>query len=48
MEYFARKNCPPSENDSFFIPKSWTCPEVILKPDWTFQNPLTMSNQSDS
>ncbi|KAJ8725565.1 hypothetical protein PYW08_003748 [Mythimna loreyi] len=40
MEYFARLNCPPSENDSFFIPKSWTCPEVILKPNWTFQNPL--------
>ncbi|XP_047020979.1 sterol O-acyltransferase 2 [Helicoverpa zea] len=40
MEYFARRNCPPSENDSFFIPKSWTCPEVILKPNWTFQNPL--------
>ncbi|XP_026329702.1 sterol O-acyltransferase 2 isoform X2 [Hyposmocoma kahamanoa] len=40
MEYFARKNCPPSENDSFFIPKSWSCPKVILKPNWTFQNPL--------
>ncbi|KAJ8725564.1 hypothetical protein PYW08_003747 [Mythimna loreyi] len=40
MEYFARRNCPPSENDSFFIPKSWTCPEVVLKPNWTFQNPL--------
>ncbi|KAJ8722790.1 hypothetical protein PYW07_003970 [Mythimna separata] len=40
MEFFARRNCPPSENDSFFIPKSWTCPEVILKPNWTFQNPL--------
>ncbi|XP_075969447.1 sterol O-acyltransferase 2-like isoform X2 [Anticarsia gemmatalis] len=40
MEYFARKNCPPSENDSYFVPKSWSCPEVVLKPDWTFQNPL--------
>ncbi|CAH0604612.1 unnamed protein product [Chrysodeixis includens] len=48
MEYFARINCPPSENDSFFIPKSWTCPEVILKPDWTFQNPLDMFKESDS
>ncbi|KAJ0180450.1 hypothetical protein K1T71_003854 [Dendrolimus kikuchii] len=40
MEYFARKNCPPTENDSFFIPKSFTCPEIVLKPNWTFQNPL--------
>ncbi|XP_061728508.1 sterol O-acyltransferase 1-like isoform X2 [Cydia pomonella] len=40
MEYFARKNCPPSENDSFFIPKSWTCPEIVLKANWTFQNPF--------
>ncbi|XP_072944157.1 sterol O-acyltransferase 2 isoform X1 [Epargyreus clarus] len=40
MEYFARKNCPPSENDSFFIPKSWSCPEIVLKPNWTFENPL--------
>lgn len=42
MEYFARKNCPPSQSDSFFIPKSWSCPEVVLKPDWTFQNPLSV------
>ncbi|XP_068629583.1 sterol O-acyltransferase 1 [Battus philenor] len=40
MEYFARKNCPPSENDSFFIPKSWSCPEIVLKPNWSFQNPF--------
>ncbi|CAK1582030.1 unnamed protein product [Parnassius mnemosyne] len=40
MEYFARKNCPPTENDSFFIPKSWSCPEIVLKPNWTFQNPF--------
>lgn len=40
MEYFARKNCPPSETDSFFVPKSWSCPEVVLKPNWTFQNPF--------
>ncbi|XP_053625199.1 sterol O-acyltransferase 1 [Plodia interpunctella] len=42
MEYFARKNCPPSDNDSFFIPKSWSCPEVVLKPNWTFQNPFDL------
>nr|AIN34701.1 fatty alcohol acetyltransferase [Agrotis segetum] len=42
MEYFARRNCPPSENDSFFVPKSWSCPEVILKPNWSFQNPLSI------
>ncbi|CAG5012695.1 unnamed protein product [Parnassius apollo] len=42
MEYFARQNCPPSENDSFFIPKSWSCPEIVLKPNWTFQNPFTL------
>lgn len=40
MEYFARQNCPPAESDSFFVPKSWSCPEVILKPDWSFKNPL--------
>ncbi|CAH2074163.1 unnamed protein product, partial [Iphiclides podalirius] len=40
MEYFARKNCPPSGNDSFFIPKSWSCPEIVLKPNWAFQNPM--------
>ncbi|XP_052750568.1 sterol O-acyltransferase 1 [Galleria mellonella] len=40
MEYFARQNCPPSERDSFFMPKSWSCPEIILKPNWTFQNPF--------
>ncbi|CAH0406560.1 unnamed protein product [Chilo suppressalis] len=40
MEYFARKNCPASENDSFFVPKSWSCPEIVLKPNWTFQNPF--------
>ncbi|KAI5641789.1 MBOAT, membrane-bound o-acyltransferase family domain-containing protein [Phthorimaea operculella] len=40
MEFFARKNCPPSENDSFFIPKSWSCPEIVLKPNWAFQNPF--------
>ncbi|CAH0720731.1 unnamed protein product, partial [Brenthis ino] len=42
MEYFARKNCPPSDNDSFFIPKSWSCPQVVLKPNWTFQNPFDL------
>ncbi|KAL0841973.1 hypothetical protein ABMA28_014196 [Loxostege sticticalis] len=40
MEYFARKNCPPSEDDSFFVPKSWSCPEIVLKPNWTFHNPI--------
>ncbi|CAG9783656.1 unnamed protein product [Diatraea saccharalis] len=40
MEYFARKNCPPSKNDSFFVPKSWSCPEIVLKPNWTFHNPF--------
>ncbi|KAL4702509.1 hypothetical protein ACJJTC_001394 [Scirpophaga incertulas] len=40
MEYFARKNCPPSEYDSFFVPKSWSCPSIVLKPNWTFHNPL--------
>ncbi|XP_014358507.2 sterol O-acyltransferase 2 [Papilio machaon] len=42
MEYFARKNCPPKENDSFFIPKSWSCPEIVLKPNWSFQNPFNI------
>lgn len=42
MEYFARKNCPPSENDSYFVPKSWSCPEIVLKPNWTFHNPFDM------
>ncbi|XP_063821616.1 sterol O-acyltransferase 2 [Ostrinia nubilalis] len=42
MEYFARKNCPPSEADSFFIPKSWSCPEIVLKPNWTFHNPILL------
>ncbi|CAK1582029.1 unnamed protein product [Parnassius mnemosyne] len=42
MEYFARKNCPPSETDSFFIPKSWSCPEIVLKPNWSFQNPFSL------
>ncbi|XP_059054257.1 sterol O-acyltransferase 1 isoform X2 [Achroia grisella] len=40
MEYFARQNCPPTENDSFFVPKSWSCPEIQLKANWTFQNPF--------
>ncbi|XP_073944164.1 sterol O-acyltransferase 2 isoform X2 [Choristoneura fumiferana] len=40
MEYFARKNCPPSESDSFFVPKSWSCPEIVLKANWTFHNPF--------
>nr|XP_034840052.1 sterol O-acyltransferase 2 isoform X1 [Maniola hyperantus] len=40
MEYFSRKNCPVSEHDSFFVPKSWSCPEIVLKPNWTFQNPF--------
>ncbi|XP_049867069.1 sterol O-acyltransferase 1 [Pectinophora gossypiella] len=40
MEYFARKNCPPSDTDSYFVPKSWSCPEIVLKPNWTFQNPF--------
>ncbi|KAM3963405.1 sterol O-acyltransferase 2 [Aphomia sociella] len=44
MEYFARKNCPPSEHDSFFIPKSWSCPEITLKANWTFQNPFDIVN----
>ncbi|XP_045518870.1 sterol O-acyltransferase 2 isoform X2 [Pieris brassicae] len=43
MEYFARKNCPPSENDSFFIPKSWSCPKIVLKPNWTFENPFDLN-----
>lgn len=42
MEYFARKNCPPSETDSYFVPKSWSCPKIILKPNWSFQNPLAV------
>ncbi|XP_026495361.2 sterol O-acyltransferase 2 [Vanessa tameamea] len=40
MEHFSRKNCPKSESDSFFVPKSWSCPEIVLKPNWTFQNPF--------
>lgn len=40
MEYFARKNCPPAADDSFFVPKSWSCPRLVLKPNWTFHNPL--------
>ncbi|XP_045491339.1 sterol O-acyltransferase 1 [Colias croceus] len=43
MEYFARKNCPVTENDSFFIPKSWSCPEIVLKPNWTFENPFDIN-----
>lgn len=42
MEYFARQNCPASDNDRFYIPKSWTCPSVVLKPDWSFQNPINI------
>ncbi|XP_041976938.1 sterol O-acyltransferase 1 isoform X3 [Aricia agestis] len=42
MEYFARKNCPPSESDSFFVPKSWSCPEIVMKPNWKFQNPFEL------
>ncbi|CAB3236466.1 unnamed protein product [Arctia plantaginis] len=42
MEHFARKNCPTSKDDSFFIPKSWSCIEVILKPGWTFHNPFSV------
>ncbi|XP_013145926.1 PREDICTED: sterol O-acyltransferase 2 [Papilio polytes] len=42
MEFFARKNCPQSENDSYFIPKSWSCPEIVLKPNWSFQNPFNI------
>ncbi|CAK1552130.1 unnamed protein product [Leptosia nina] len=44
MEYFARKNCPPSKMDSFFVPKSWSCPEIILKPNWTFENPFDLEH----
>ncbi|XP_050345749.1 sterol O-acyltransferase 2-like [Nymphalis io] len=40
MEYFSRKNCPKSDRDSFFVPKSWSCPEIVLNPNWTFQNPF--------
>ncbi|OWR43511.1 sterol o-acyltransferase [Danaus plexippus plexippus] len=42
MEYFARKNCPKLETDNFFVPKSWSCPEVVLKPNWAFQNPFNI------
>ncbi|KAG7307265.1 hypothetical protein JYU34_007425 [Plutella xylostella] len=41
MEYFARKNCPASPGDSFFVPKSWSCPEIVMKSNWTFNNPFT-------
>ncbi|XP_050344800.1 sterol O-acyltransferase 2-like isoform X2 [Nymphalis io] len=42
MEYFSRKNCPKYDTDSFFVPKSWSCPEIVLKPNWTFQNPFVI------
>ncbi|GBP21906.1 Sterol O-acyltransferase 1 [Eumeta japonica] len=44
MEHFARQNCAPAETDSFFVPKSWSCPRVVIKPNWTFHNPFSLGN----
>lgn len=43
MEYFARRNCPtPVHPDiwDLFVPRSWSCHQITLSPDWKFQNPL--------
>lgn len=43
MEYFSRINCsikPDSAIIDFFIPRSWSCQKIVLRPDWQFQNPI--------
>ncbi|XP_062557532.1 sterol O-acyltransferase 1-like [Armigeres subalbatus] len=41
MEYYARKNCPLSSNDSllvdYFIPVSWSCNGITNNSNWTFR-----------